>query len=175
MPGKYLEYSLEEKGAFVRAILENSVFRNGEYYGLVTEVLMQIPVEVLEKLDSVLDHIVILTRGTYATAECIHFTCVEKHQTRVVPTEQDKESSEVVVPVGFQRYVIILGLDDMKKLTQAQKLAVIAEEFARVYLECNAEKEVEKLVESWGFRPFSPPSNSRKKRGATSLVQAGDF
>jgi hypothetical protein len=67
-----------------------------------------------------------------------------------------------VKPEYFQRYLVILGLDNMKKLTRAQKLAVIAEEFAHVYLKhgliggLEIEEEAAKLIKSWGFHPFSP-------------------
>jgi hypothetical protein len=167
-----LTYSLEEKSDFVRAILANSIFNDHEYYGLITEVMMQIPAEALEKIDSSLDHIVIMRKSTYAAAENVLFTCVEKHETHPF---------EVVMPIHFQKYVIIFGLDNMKKLTQAQKLAIIAEEFAHVYLKHDFNRDLEKedeasrLIESWGFHPFLRPHAAQGQRRTSALVQAQDF
>jgi hypothetical protein len=183
-----LTYSLEEKSDFVRAILANSVFNDHEYYGLITEVLMQIPAEALEKIDSSLDHIVIMRKSTYAAAENVLFTCVEKHETRLEKNivmrdkrENQPKPFEVVMPVHFQKYVIIFGLDNMKKLTQAQKLAIIAGEFAHVYLkhdfngDLEKEDEAARLIESWGFHPFLRPNAAQGQRRTSALVQAQDF
>ncbi len=139
---------------------------------------MQIPAEALEKIDSVLDHIVIMKKGTFAAAEPVHFTYVDK--TKAGSLRSDREpTSEIATPVHFQKYVIILGIDDMRKLTQAQKVSIIAEQFARVCLgsECTDQKEteVEKLIESWGFRTFSYPHNAQSRRTARSLVKPSDF
>ena len=183
-----MTYSLEEKSDFVRAILENSVFNDHEYYGLITEVLMQIPGEALERIDSLLDHIVIMRRSSYAVAENVRFTCMAKHETHPEKSIVIKDKSkpepkpfEVVKPIYFQKYVVIFGLDNMKKLTQAQKLAVIAEEFAHVYLKhdfrggLEKEEEAAKLIESWGFHPFSRPRTLHGQRRTSALVQAHDF
>ena len=182
-----MAYSLEEKSDFVRAILENSVFNDKEYYGLITYVLMQIPDEALEKIDSLLDHIVMMRRATYAVAENVRFTCIAKHETHLEKmimrheNEPASKSFEVVKPVYFQKYVIIFEIDDMKKLTQAQKLAVIAEEFAHVYLKNDStgglekEDETAKLIESWGFHPFPRPKTGQRQRRTSALVQARDF
>jgi hypothetical protein len=186
--GEGMTYSLEEKSDFVRAILENSVFDDREYYGLITEVLMQMPEEALEKIDLSLDHIVIMRKSTYALSENVLFTCVEKHGTHFEKEKTAKENSEfvskplkLVKPVYFQKYVIIFGLDNMKKLTQAQKLAVIAEEFAHVYLKHDSighlekEEETEKLLESWGFHPYIRPNSKIGQRRTSALVQVNDF
>jgi len=162
------------------------VFSDHEYYGLITEVLMQIPDEALEKIDSSLDHIVMIRKGTYAITENVRFTCVTKHETQVEKTafirdknEPEPKPFEVVKPVYSQKYLVILGLDEMKKLTQAQKLAVIAEEFAHVYLKhvsgVSEKEEVARLIESWGFHPFLRPHNAQGQKRASSLVQARDF
>ena len=69
----------------------------------------------------------------------------------------------------------------MKKLTQAQKLAVIAEEFAHVYLKHDSIKGLEKedevagLIESWGFHPFLRPRAAQGQRRPSALVQVHDF
>jgi hypothetical protein len=183
-----MTYSLEEKSDFVRAILENSIFDDREYYGLITEVLMQIPEDALEKIDSSLDHIVIMRKSTYALSENVLFTCVEKHGTHLEKQKSSRDKNEpepkpleVVRPVYFQKYVLIFGLDNMKKLTQAQKLAVIAEEFAHVYLKHDSmgrlekEEETEKLLESWGFHPYVRPNSKPGQRRASALVQVNDF
>jgi len=179
-----MTYSLEEKSDFVRAILENSVFNDREYYGLITEVLMQIPEEALEKIDSILDHIVIMRKTTYAVAENVRFTCVTKHETRLEnnmilrnKTEPESKPFEIVKPVDFQKYVVVFGLDNMKKLTQAQKLAVIAEEFAHVYLKHDSKGDLEKdneaarLIESWRFHPLVRPRAGQRQRKTSALVQ----
>ena len=183
-----MTYSLEDKSDFVRAILENSVFNDHEYYGLITEVLMQIPTEALEKIDTSLDHIVIMRKSTYAIAEKVRFACLAKHETHLeknaVMREKNAPESktfEVVKPVYFQKYVVIFGLDNMKKLTQAQKLAVIAEEFAHVYLRHDSirgfekEDEAARLIESWGFHPYLRPRAAQGQRRTSALVQARDF
>ena len=183
-----LAYSLEEKSGFVRAILENSVFNDPEYYRLITEALMQIPEEALEKIDSSLDHIVVMRKGTYALAEGVRFTCVAKHEThleknKIVSDKSETEPKpfEVVKPVYFQKYVVVFGSDNMKKLARAQKLALIAEEFAHVYLKhgfiesLENENEAARLIESWGFYPFLRARNSNGQRRKSALVQARDF
>ena len=173
-----LIYSTEEKSDFIKAILENSLFNNREYYELITEVLMQIPDEELEKIDSSLDHIVVMRRGTYAAAENVRFTCMGKHETKI---ETNSKPFESVKPVYFHKYVVILGLDNMKKLAQTQKLAVIAEQFAHVYLNhefiggLEKRDEAAKLIKSWGFYPFLPPHASHGQRNASTIVQARDF
>ncbi len=183
-----MAYSLEEKSGFVRAILENSVFNDPEYYRLITEVLMQIPEEALEKIDSSLDHIVVMRKSSYALAEGVRFTCVAKHETHLEKkkivsdkSEHEPKPFEVVKPVYFQKYVVIFDSDNMKKLTQAQKLAVIAEEFAHVYLKhgfiesSENEDEAARLIDSWGFHPFLRPRSSHGQRRTSTLVQARDF
>jgi len=185
---KKVAYSLEEKSDLVRAILENSVFNDREYYGLITEVLMQIPEEALEKIDSLLDHIVIMRKSTYAVAENVLFTCVEKHQTHLAKniiigdkSEPESKPFEMVKPVYFQKYVVIFELDNMKKLTQSQKLAVIAEEFAHVYLKhdfiggLEKEDEAARLIESWGFHPVLRTRAAQGQRRTSALVQVHDF
>jgi len=183
-----LTYSLEEKSDFVRAILENSVFNDREYYGLITEVLMQMPEEALEKIDSILDHIVIMRKTTYAVTENVGFTCVTKHETHLEnnvilrnKTELRSKPFEIVKPVDFQKYVVVFSLDNMKKLTQAQKLAVIAEEFAHVCLKHDSKGDLEKdneaarLIESWGFHPLVRPRAGQRQRKTSALVQTHDF
>ena len=185
---KNLAYSLEEKDDFVRAILENSVFSDREYYGLITEVLMQIPVEALEKIDALLDHIVVMRKSDYATAENVHFTCRAKHEIHLMKnavkgdkSEPEPVQSEVVKPVYFEKYVVIFGLENMKNLTQAQKVAIIAEEFGHVYLkhDCveGSEKDdaVARLIESWGFRPLMRPRFGKGQKRTTALVRTHDF
>ncbi len=172
-----LTYSPEEKSDFIRAILENSLFNNREYYELITEVLMQIPDEALEKIDSSLDHIVVMRRGTYAAAENVRFTCMGKHETKIEP---DSKPFESVKPVYFHKHIVILGIDNMKKLAQTQKLAVIAEQFAHVYLNHESiggldEDEAAKLIKSWGFYPFLRSHASQRQRKASTIVQARDF
>ncbi len=176
-----LTYSLEEKSDFVRAILENSILKDREFYGLITEVLMQIPEEALEKIDLSLDHIATITKNNFAATESIRFTCMGKHETQPLWQPRQKNQtgkpSEVEKPIYAKKYVIILEADSIKKLTKTHRLTVIAEEFAHVYLQHNnsevSEKaaETQTLVESWGFKPFP----HIRQRGTSALVQARDF
>jgi hypothetical protein len=149
---------------------------------------MLMPDEALEKIDLLLDHIVIIRKGIYAVAENVRFTCIAKHETRLEESiivgdrsEPEPKPFEVVKPVYFQKYVVILGLENMKKLTHAQKLAVIAEEFAHVYLKHDSirglekEDEAARLIESWGFHPFLRPRAAQRQRRTSALVQDRDF
>lgn len=114
---------------------------------------------------------VLIHESDYAAAEAVHFTCQAKHEMKPrkdrVDTTGFKNKALAdainIKPIHRQIYLIVLVIDNMKKLTKAQKLAVIAEEFAHVYLKHGLEGGLEKeeeaamLIKNWGFSPAKTP------------------